>query len=236
MQELEEKIKRLSKKLEEHNRSLSREMAERRSEGNEKSLERLREFAARQNKKRKGKAKRHKGGKKRKQSTPVNTSNEDEEILEGVVIEEEDASTVEQVVEAEVVEDMGLPGCTINKHVYRKEARGYDMWVEYKDGEKTWEKLYDMWADYPEEVVKYRERAKKVKKLNRMEAKAFKKPTFKEVQEIKRILGHAGNLKSRQTLLFTVLWDNGYVSNDIEFGNVVQDAPDLVKEYLDSYE
>jgi hypothetical protein len=215
---METRLKETQRRLNEHTSSFNRQLAEKRSAAAEKNLERLREFVDKSAKKKKSKQ-----GQKKK-------TRKKEKVVKATVVEEgEDPATDVQVeiIEEDEEESHEAPECKITKH--RKRAGEYEVYVCYGGGKEQWEKLYDAWADFEGAVMEYRDSKKN---LNKDAKKAFKKPDLEDIEEVKRILGHDGNVNNPDSLTFSILWDNGYVTTNTPYKDAHSDAEQLVEEYV----
>lgn len=118
------------------------------------------------------------------------------------------------------------PPLTVVKH--REKDGDIQLYCKYysdPDLQPSWNFLFDMWCDYPDDVRAYRNEHKLTRR------KKWKDPKFSEVEEVKRILDHDGDLKKR-TATFTIVWDNGWRSEDVSYDNLEADAEELLAEYL----
>ena len=79
--------------------------------------------------------------------------------------------------------------------------------------------------DYEEEVIWYRNKVG----LNRK--KRWYKPSRETIKYPVRILGMDGR-EDFTNVTYCVLWDNGFMMDDVEHKEISLDGPELLKEFL----
>ena len=158
------------------------------------------------------------------------------------LINDEESRDGGSTLDAEVVADDDeesqdeLEPCHILKHAKRNDTMA--VCVRWETSKKqSWVNLYDMWSDYPDVVKDYRNKKRLATKTRIGNLTCWADPAFDDrVEFVARVLGMKGTKKDLAKATFTVLWNNGYLMEDMAYSELKADGPQLLEDYLNDIE